>query len=117
MSVSGIATKCLAYSSASRYYLAMEPASKIITALGGASKVARIVGVHRTRVYGWMKPKDAGGTGGIIPYPHIAKIVEAATRAGIRLTGDDFMPDVGLGSAVHPASHANGPAENQGGAA
>lgn len=75
----------------------MEPASKIVSALGGVRAVAEIAGVHRTRVYGWMKPKEDGGTGGVIPYPHIPKIMAAAKKAGIRLSGDDFIP-----TASHP---------------
>lgn len=70
----------------------MEPASKIVNALGGAKVVAEITGVHRTRVYGWMRSRDGGGTGGIIPYPHIPKIIAAAKKAGVALSGDDFLP-------------------------
>ena len=70
----------------------MEPASKIVSALGGARNVAEITGVHRTRVYGWMKPKEDGGTGGVIPYNHIPKIMAAAAQAGVALSGDDFLP-------------------------
>lgn len=113
MSVACIATNRLANSSDRRYYCGMEPASKIVAALGGASQVADIVGVHRTRVYGWMKPKAAGGTGGLIPFPHIAKIVDAAARQGIRLTGDDFLPCVGAEVSVHPSAHVDAPAARQ----
>ena len=70
----------------------MEPASNIIKSLGGAVQVARIAGVHRTRVYTWMRPRDAGGTGGIIPIRHAGKIIEAARAKGIALSGDDFIP-------------------------
>lgn len=70
----------------------MEPASSIIKKLGGANCVAEIAGVHRTRVYGWMRPKTDGGTGGVIPLAHAAKLIEAARRKGIALTGDDFIP-------------------------
>lgn len=70
----------------------MEPATHIIQALGGAAQVASIVGVHRTRVYRWMKSQADGGTGGIIPQRHIPKIMAAAKVAGVNLTGDDFLP-------------------------
>ncbi len=70
----------------------MEPASKIIKALGGADEVATITGAHRTRVYKWMRPKEDGGTGGVIPIPHIRKLIDAAKARGITLTGDDFIP-------------------------
>uniref|UniRef100_UPI00384E1C44 carph-isopro domain-containing protein n=1 Tax=Celeribacter naphthalenivorans TaxID=1614694 RepID=UPI00384E1C44 len=70
----------------------MKPASKIISKLGGAAKVAAIAGVHRTRVYKWMRAQEDGGTGGIIPQRHIPKIISAAKEMGIELTGDDFLP-------------------------
>lgn len=69
----------------------MEPASSIIKALGGPTEVAAIAGVHRTRVYGWMKPKEEGGTGGLIPYPHVHKLMDAAKSRGLNLSGDDFI--------------------------
>lgn len=70
----------------------MEPARKIITLLGGPNVVAKIAGVHRTRVSNWMRAKNAGGTGGIIPINHINKLIEAAGQIGITLSGDDFLP-------------------------
>lgn len=70
----------------------MEPACKIIKLLGGPSVVAKIAGVHRTRVSNWMRPKLSGGTGGIIPINHINKLIEAAQEKGIVLSGDDFLP-------------------------
>lgn len=72
-------------------FVVMEPASSIIKALGGPTEVAAIAGVHRTRVYGWMKPKEDGGTGGLIPYPHIPKLIDAAKTRGVSLSGDDFI--------------------------
>lgn len=72
----------------------MEPASKIIKKFGGAAKVAAIVGVHRTRVYGWERPKSAGGTGGVIPMPHIPKLLAAASEREIELSAADFIPGV-----------------------
>lgn len=70
----------------------MEPATSIIKALGGPTKVAVIAGVHRTRVHGWTRPKGVGGTGGHIPLPHIPKLLSAAREKGIDLTADDFIP-------------------------
>jgi hypothetical protein len=70
----------------------MEPAITIISRLGGFAKVATIVGVHRTRVYGWTWPQNKGGTGGVIPQTHIPKLIEAAEADGIKLDGNDFLP-------------------------
>jgi hypothetical protein len=71
----------------------MEPASSIIRKLGGPSKVAAIVGVHRTRVSNWMRAKDSGGTGGTIPQTHHLTILRAAASMGVEgITGDSFLP-------------------------
>ena len=73
-------------------FVRMEPASSIIEALGGPNAVAEIAGVHRTRVSNWMRPKDKGGTGGLIPFRHAPLLIEAARRRGISLSADDFLP-------------------------
>ena len=77
----------------------MEPASTIITALGGTSRVAQIAGVHRTRVWNWTRPKADGGTGGIIPINHIRKILDTAKQEGIPLSAEDFIPHETEGAA------------------
>lgn len=70
----------------------MEPASNIIKKLGGPSKVALITGAHRTRVSNWMRGKDVGGTGGMIPFKHVPKLLKAAEEKGLPLSADDFLP-------------------------
>ena len=70
----------------------MEPANRIIDALGGPSKVALIAGVHRTRVSNWKRPREAGGTGGRIPQSHIPILLRAALERGVALSADDFLP-------------------------
>lgn len=70
----------------------MEPASSIISALGGDTVVAAITGVHRTRVANWKRGKDVGGTGGVIPLKHISKLLDAARSKDIPLTAAQFLP-------------------------
>ena len=70
----------------------MEPAKTIIKTLGGPSAVAAIAGVHRTRVSNWMRPKDAGGTGGVIPFKHVPALLNAAREKGLTIGADDFLP-------------------------
>lgn len=70
----------------------MEPATSIIEKLGGPSKVAGIVNVHRTRVSNWKRPKESGGTGGAIPFKHVPALLDAARGMGIPLSADDFLP-------------------------
>lgn len=54
--------------------------------------MAEIVGVHRTRVSNWSRPKESGGTGGQIPMRHVRALLEAAKEKGIALTAEDFLP-------------------------
>lgn len=82
----------LAIRSDSRYKGRMEPAASIIQRFGGDTKVAALVGVHRTRVANWKRPRDAGGTGGAIPFKHVPKLLAAARDLGLHLTADDFLP-------------------------
>lgn len=71
----------------------MEPANKIITALGGTAAVARLLGVHRTRVWKYMQPREKGGTGGLIPIHHIRPLLDALRARGLPYTAEDFLPD------------------------
>jgi len=70
----------------------MEPASRIIDMLGGPTKVASICGVHRTRVSNWKRPREAGGTGGVIPHWHVQKLLDAARNSDVPLAAEDFAP-------------------------
>lgn len=70
-----------------------EPAATIIKKLGGPKKVAAIAGVHRTRVSNWMRPKEAGGTGGTIPQSHHLAILRAAAEKGCAdITAETLLP-------------------------
>lgn len=73
----------------------MEPAQTIIRKLGGPSAVAEVVGVHRTRVSAWQRPRDSGGTNGRVPQGHIQKLLRFAKERDIPLSAEDFLiPDV-----------------------
>lgn len=81
----------------------MQPAQSIVAKLGGPTKVARIVSVHRTRVHGWMQPRESGGTGGVIPIKHVPALLAFAIANGIDLGANDFIP---LPPADRPAEVA-----------
>jgi hypothetical protein len=82
----------------------MEPASRIIERFGGVGKVAEIVGVHRTRVSNWRRPKSHGGTDGRIPQTHHLTLLSAARASGIPLAADDFLalPSSAPAEAINP---------------
>lgn len=68
----------------------MEPAQTIIRKLGGPSVVAKIVGVHRTRVSSWQRDRARGGTGGRIPQNHIPALLAYASEHGLPLAPEEF---------------------------
>lgn len=53
--------------------------------------MAQIVGVHRTRVYTWLRPKTKGGAGGRIPQDHHLTLLSAANERGIPLTASELI--------------------------
>ena len=86
----------------------MEPARTIVEKLGGPNAVAGIAKVHRTRVSNWMRPKEAGGTGGQIPFKHVPALLAAAREQGKELSADDFLPPASTAPA--PSSEGERPA-------
>lgn len=74
----------------------MEPAATIIAKLGGPSAVSKAAGVHRTRVSNWMRPREKGGTGGIIPHWHVHALMSFAAEIGVQLEAKDFAPSIDL---------------------
>lgn len=70
----------------------LEPAATVVRLLGGPTKVSQIVGVHRTRVSNWMRPREAGGTGGVIPLAHHRRLLQAAVAEGASLTAEELLP-------------------------
>ncbi|RXT18356.1 MULTISPECIES: hypothetical protein [unclassified Bosea (in: a-proteobacteria)] len=81
----------------------MEPASTIISRFGGPTRVASILGIGRVRVSNWKRPRDKGGTGGRVPQDHHPKLLAEASRLGIALAAEDFLPPSSL-SLAEPAS-------------
>lgn len=69
----------------------MEPAQTILKKLGGPTAVAKVVGVHRTRVSAWQREKRRGGTGGTIPQAHIPTLLALARRKKIDLSISEFF--------------------------
>lgn len=70
----------------------LEPAESIISKLGGPAVVASVVAVHRTRVSNWKRPKEKGGTGGLIPQQYHRLLLDHAEANSIELRAEDFLP-------------------------
>jgi hypothetical protein len=69
-----------------------QPATRIVTALGGVDSVRQATGTARSTVYGWMQRKQIGGTDGLIPFKHIPTLLALAKDQGVSLSADDFLP-------------------------
>lgn len=70
----------------------MDPASSVISKLGGPGAVSAVVGIHRTRVSNWQRPRAKGGTDGLIPQGYHLQLIDYAQARGIMLTAEDFLP-------------------------
>ena len=73
-----------------------EPASTIIEKLGGLTVVATACGLDVSSVLRWRLPKKRGGTGGLIPAKHQAKLV------GLGAQPSEFIP--GLAASATPVA-------------
>jgi hypothetical protein len=69
----------------------MEPAATIVHKLGGPTKVARLLNLHRSAVYHWTWPRARGGSDGIIPHKYMSPLVHHARAHGIKLKPGDFV--------------------------
>lgn len=41
-----------------------------------------------------MRAKEAGGTGGMVPFKHVPAMIAAAKERGLELSADDFLPPI-----------------------
>lgn len=69
----------------------LDPARTIIERVGGVRAAAEATGKNRTRVYRWMRPKDVGGTDGLIPSRYHRDLLDYARKNNLPLTPDDFF--------------------------
>lgn len=69
----------------------MNPAQHVIAKLGGFAAVAKITGVHVSRVHRWTYTRESGGTGGVIPSRHQQPMLDFARESGVNLKPADFF--------------------------
>lgn len=77
----------------------LEPAYSLILKFGGPEgklsrgieAVAQITGADPTRVYRWMRSREAGGTGGMIPNRHVEKLLAHARKKRLSVEPGDFF--------------------------
>lgn len=72
-----------------------DPADTIIRKFNGLTVVADVTGVTIHSVMRWRRPRELGGTGGLIPSRHIAPLMEYARMHALPVTADDFIATTG----------------------
>jgi len=69
----------------------LDPARTVVAKVGGIQAVCAAVGVSRTAVVKWMRPREVGGTDGLIPSDHARRLYEYAREKGLPLKAEDFF--------------------------
>ena len=69
----------------------LDPARTVIDRVGGIAVAAEVTGTHFSRVYRWMRPKEVGGTDGIIPADAQQALMDYAREKSLPLRPDDFF--------------------------
>jgi transposase len=76
----------------------LEPAHTVIRKFAvngklssGIDLISEITGSDRTSVYRWMRPKEKGGTGGLVPTKQQPKLLEYAKENRLALATADFF--------------------------
>lgn len=84
----------------------VDPAHTIIRFLGGANRIAAVLGCDATRVYRWEYPAGRNeGKDGMIPPKDARKLLEYAEAEGIDLKPEDFF-DAGRLRALSASADA-----------
>lgn len=83
----------------------VDPAHTIIRFLGGANRVAAILGCDATRVYRWEYPAGRNeGKDGLIPPKDARKLLEHAEAEEIDLRPEDFFDAARLRALIEAQS-------------
>lgn len=69
----------------------MTPAEVVIDVFGGVRATARVAEVNPSTVCRWLKPRQHGGTGGMVPTEHMQHLLEAALAMGKLLTAEHLV--------------------------
>lgn len=85
------------------------PAERIIAKFGGSKAVAEVIHRARQNVERWTKPRDKGGTGGLVPIDHAVELARHAAAAGIPLRLDEFFPNDVVAALTHRKAGSPGP--------
>lgn len=82
------------------------PAPLIIAKLGGAQRVADLLGLNVSQVHRWKYPRERGGTGGFVPTRHQQELLDIAAALGVDLAPAEFFLPADPARARLPAADA-----------
>lgn len=82
------------------------PAPLIIAKLGGAQRVAELLGLNVSQVHRWKYPRERGGTGGFVPTRHQQELLDIAAALGVDLAPAEFFLPADPARARLPAPPA-----------
>lgn len=69
----------------------MTPAELVIERFSGVCALARLLGKNPSTISRWKKPREEGGTGGLVPSQSQARLLELARELGIDLTAAELV--------------------------
>lgn len=69
----------------------LDPAFSVILRFGGVEAMSDITGLPEKTIRRWMRSRQRGGTGGIIPHWHHEFLLGRARDIGISISRADFM--------------------------
>lgn len=69
----------------------MTPAEVVIDVFGGVRATARVAQVNPSTVCRWLKRREDGGTGGMVPSEHMEQLLAAAQAMRKVLTAEHLI--------------------------
>lgn len=81
-------------------------AERIIAKMGGARRLAALLGLSPATVYRWRYPVERGGTGGLIPSEYHQPVLDLAAVHTVDLRPEDFFDRPRPARAGEPSSAA-----------
>lgn len=73
---------------------AASPAELVIERFGGVCALARLLVKNPSTISRWKKPREEGGTGGLVPSQSQPLLLALAQEKGIRLTPSELLTGV-----------------------
>lgn len=70
------------------------PAELVIDRFDGVCALARLLGKNPSTISRWKKPREEGGTGGLVPSQSQPRLLALARERGIHLTPTELVTGI-----------------------